>query len=188
MSSCCGSVGLLVLLGVALAFGRPADHVPEELKQPHTLIANVLRLMEPEIGRAPLFSHVTRSINTSCQRKVDIQVMNVTLDIYTRIFSSILKHSHNDDDGKPVLLASVPVTEKQGLQKALNKLKHNMEQLKSELGHLNQNKEDVLSELYKIDVDDPEVQKKALAEYKEIYQEAAVISHRCKPAHSSSAE
>lgn len=80
--------------------------------------------------------------------------MNVTLDIYTRIFSSILKHSHNNDDGKPVLLASVPVTEKQELQKALNKLKHNMEQLKSELGHLNQNKEDVLIELYKIDVSD----------------------------------
>nr|QDO15116.1 interferon gamma 1-like protein [Siniperca chuatsi] len=190
MSSYCGSVCLLVLLGAVLAFGSPVHFISENLRRTHGSIADVLKLTKPAIGRDPLFSSVIRSINTSCQRKEELQLMNVTLDIYTRIFSSILQHNqHHDNALTPALLANLPAAEMAHVESNLSKLKQEMETLKSKLGHLKHDKEDVLSKLSKIDVDDPEVQKKALAQYKEIYQAASVIAtRRCGPTHSSSAE
>ncbi|XP_070785412.1 interferon gamma 1-like [Enoplosus armatus] len=174
MSPCCGSVSLLVLLGVVLAFGSPLHFISNNQRETHRSITAVLKLTRPEVGSNPLFTSVIRNINTSCQRK-ELQLMNVTLDIYMRIFSSILQGNSET----PTLLASLTSTEKSKVENQVENLQRRMEDLKNELNRLNQDREDALSKLKKIEVDDPEVQRKALAEYMEVYQAASVVSHSC---------
>ncbi|XP_070710279.1 interferon gamma 1-like [Pempheris klunzingeri] len=187
MSPCSGSMCLLVLLGVVLTSGGPIHCVSDSLKKAHESIADVLKLTKPEISGYPLFGSVIRSINASCQRKEEIQLMNATLDIYMRIFSSILQHDHS-----AALLDKLSASARPQVESALTELQQEMEKLKRHLGHLNHlnhEREDVLSELNKIKVDDPLVQKKALAQFNEIYQVASVIgSRRCGHAHSRSAK
>ncbi len=78
--------------------------------------------------------------------------MNVTLDVYTRIFSNILQHSEHDNPGTPSLLDQLPEEKRPEVKSRLMKLKHKMETVKSRLGHLGHNKEDVLSKLNEIKV------------------------------------
>ncbi|XP_054480966.1 interferon gamma 1-like [Anoplopoma fimbria] len=188
MSSWCGSLCLLVLLGVALVSGSPCQFVSENMQQTHESIADVLKLKEQEIGSNPLFSSVIKSINTSCQRKV--HVMNATLNVYTRIFSSILQNNQHHDGTRTSLLDGLQSdSERSGVKSALTEYQHKIEELRRHLGQVNQDREDVLSKLKKIEVDDPLVQKRALAQFKEVYQAASLIgSTRCGHAHSSSAE
>nr|QDE10279.1 interferon gamma-related protein [Oplegnathus fasciatus] len=179
MSSCCGSVCLLVLLGVVLTFGSPVQFISDNLERTHKSIEDVLELKALEIGSKPLFSSVIRSINTSCQRKDDIQLMNVTLDIYMRIFSNILQHNEHHNTGSQSLLASLPEEKRSQVTSTLTVLRRETEKVKRHLSHPSHNKEDVLSRLNEIKVDDPLAQKKALAEFLEIYHVASTISHRC---------
>lgn len=79
--------------------------------------------------------------------------MNVTLDIYMRIFSSILQSNH-DEAGSEPLLDHLSDSEKTQVRSDLTKLQKKMEKLKSHLGQLNTHKEDVLSKLNKIQVSD----------------------------------
>ncbi|KAM7367375.1 hypothetical protein PAMP_015280 [Pampus punctatissimus] len=187
MSPYCNSACLLILLGLVVAPGSPFQYVPENLKQIHESIADVLELKQPEIGSNPLFSSVIRSINTSCQRKEDVLLMNATLDVYMRIFSSILQRSHNQRHEKtntPALLDQLSDARRAQVTSALVEFQQKMGKLKRRLSHLGRNKEDVISKLNNIKVDDPVDQRKALAEFKEIYQAASVIGS-CGPAHSS---
>ncbi|XP_040008593.1 interferon gamma 1 [Xiphias gladius] len=176
MSSCCGSVCLLVLLGVALACGSPL-HLPEDLIHLQESIADLLALKEPEIGSKPLFSSVIKSVDTSCQRKEDILLMNATLDVYMHIFSSILQHGHRHHDGTvtSALLKNLPGSERSRVNSALTKLQQKMGELRRRLGQPNHNKQDMLSELNKIKVDDPIDQRKALAEFQQVYRTASLI-------------
>uniref|UniRef100_A0A8C4HEJ7 Interferon gamma n=1 Tax=Dicentrarchus labrax TaxID=13489 RepID=A0A8C4HEJ7_DICLA len=176
MSSSCGSVFLLVLLGVVLASGSPHGSVSRDLTQIHDSIANTLKLKGPEMVNE-LFSSVVKSINTSCQRK-DLQVMNATLDIYTRIFSNILQEHHNQP-GAQSLLESLSDTERVNIMEDLRYLQQKMQTLKETLTHVNHKHEDVMRKLSSIQVEDLMVQKKALAEFKEIYQAASVVHKRC---------
>ncbi|KAM7378544.1 hypothetical protein PAMA_013444 [Pampus argenteus] len=144
-------------------------------------------LKQPEIGSNPLFSSVIRSINTSCQRKEDVLLMNATLDVYMRIFSSILQRSHSQRHEKsntPALLDQLSDARRDQVTRALVEFQQKLGKLKRRLSHLGRNKEDVINKLNNIKVDDPVDQRKALAEFKEIYQAASVIGS-CGPAHSS---
>ncbi|XP_041820257.1 interferon gamma 1-like [Chelmon rostratus] len=187
MSSFRGSVCLLVLLGAVFASGSPAQFIPDQLKQTHKSIADVLELTRSDIVVNPLFSSVIRSINTSLQRK-EAQLMNVTLDVYMQIFSSILQQ-HHDNTGTPTLLSHLTEAERSKVESALKFFQQKIKVLKRRLSQQANDREDVISELNKIQVDDPEAQRKALAQFLEIYQEASVICSRMwRPAHSSSAE
>ncbi|KAK2859201.1 hypothetical protein Q5P01_003821 [Channa striata] len=187
MSSSCSLVCLLVSLGLVLVFGAC---VPENLAQTHESITDVLKLKEPEVGKRPLFGSVIKSINTSCQRKEQVQLMNRTLDIYAHIFSSILQHNQHqthDNNGSPALLEHLSENSRSQVQMDLMKLQQKMENLKRRLNRLHHqqpNYEDVLSQLNKIKVDDALDQRKALAEFNEVYQAACVItSHHCGSSH-----
>ncbi|XP_068565533.1 interferon gamma 1-like [Cebidichthys violaceus] len=188
MSWCCGSLCLLVLLGVAVASRIPCQFVPDTMQQNQESIADVLKLKEQEIGSNPLFGSVIKNINTSCQRKV--HVMNATLDVYIRIFSSILQSDqHHDRTGTPLLDQLRSDDERAKVESVVMSYKQKMEELMRHLSQVNHDREDVLSKLKKIEVDDPLVQRKALAQFKEVYQAASVIGFpRCGHAHSSSAE
>ncbi|XP_067437678.1 myosin-9-like [Thunnus thynnus] len=190
MSPCCGSVCLLVVLGVVVASGNPLQYVSENLKKDHESIADVLKLKETEIGSNPLFSSVIDSIKS--QRKQEVLLMNATLDVYTRIFSSILQHNHNQHHESPLLhdlsdaeIKKNAVSALEKLQQKLQEKRNDLKSCLSHLGHLSHNREDVFNKLNKIKVDDPKDQKKALAEFLEIYQAASVIHSKCSHAHSS---
>ncbi|XP_078099157.1 uncharacterized protein LOC144512342 [Sander vitreus] len=187
MFSCCGSLCLLVVLGVALASGSPVHFVDGNLKQTHESIADVLKLKEHDVGRNPLFSSVINSMNTSCQTKVHL--MNVTLNIYTQIFSSILQPGkHHGLTQTSGLLTQLSVGERSNVESRLTELQQKMEKLKGHLNEVYHDRESVLAKLNSIEVSDTLVQKKALAQYREVYQAASVIGSRCGPIHSSSAE
>lgn len=79
--------------------------------------------------------------------------MNVTLDIYMRIFSSILQHGQGQDEAGP-LLGQVPDLRRSEVEEKLQKLQHSMGLLKRNLSHLNQDKEDLIGKLNKIKVRD----------------------------------
>ncbi|KAL7370655.1 hypothetical protein ABVT39_006892 [Epinephelus coioides] len=144
-------------------------------------------LKQAEIGSSPLFDSVIKSINTSCQRKVHL--MNVTLDVYTRIFTSILQHNQHQDKTRTHLLDQLSDQESSQVVSVVTELQKNIQELKKHLSHVSHERQDLLSKLNTIDVDDPVVQRKALAEFKEVYQAASVIGHpSCGHAHASSAE
>ncbi|XP_072233550.1 interferon gamma 1 [Leuresthes tenuis] len=179
MASHSGVVHLLVLVGVALASGGPIQFISEHLKGAHGSITEELELKRPEIGLHPLFSSVIASINNSCQRQTDMQLVNATLDVYMRIFSSILLHSHHKHHGTTHtsgLLNRLSTPKRSEVTSALKELQKLMENLRNYLNRQNNDTEDVLSKLNKIKVDDPMVQRKALAEFMEVYQAASVIS------------
>uniref|UniRef100_A0A3Q3IBJ2 Uncharacterized protein n=1 Tax=Monopterus albus TaxID=43700 RepID=A0A3Q3IBJ2_MONAL len=169
MSSCCGSVCLLVLLGVVLAFGSPLPHSPSVVMD-HYVVQESLKFCS--------------LISSSPQRKEQVQLMNATLDIYTHIFSSILQHSHHQHHDRthvPALLDQLKEPKKSQVVSALTELRDKMEKLKKHLGrldHQNLDQENVLSDLKKIMVDDPVDQRKALAQFREVYQAAAVVASR----------
>ncbi|KAM4569894.1 uncharacterized protein PAE49_009199 [Odontesthes bonariensis] len=181
MASHSGLVHLLVLVGVALACGGPIQFISEHLRGTHGSITDKLELKRPEIGLHPLFSSVIASINNSCQRQADMQLINATLDVYTRIFSSILLHSHHNHHGTTHasgLLDHLSGPKRSEVTSAVKDLQKLMEGLRSYLNRQNKNddKEDVLGKLNKMKVDDPMVQRKALAEFMEVYQAASVVS------------
>uniref|UniRef100_A0A3B3XUU5 Uncharacterized protein n=1 Tax=Poecilia mexicana TaxID=48701 RepID=A0A3B3XUU5_9TELE len=168
MPSCSVSLGLLVLLGGVLAYALPFQAISENLKQSHETIATDLGLTQLEVNRDPLFDFVIRTINTSCQRKEDIVLLNATLDVYMRIFSSVRHHKH--------LLNKLSESKQTEVRENLKNLESKAKELKSRLVCQNQNIEDALSELERIKVDDPMVQKKALAQFLQIYQAASVVA------------
>ncbi|XP_008399113.1 uncharacterized protein LOC103459382 [Poecilia reticulata] len=180
MPSCSVSLGLLVLLGGVLAYALPFQAISENLKRSHETIATDLGLTQLDVNRDPLFDFVIRTINTSCQRKEDIQLMNATLDVYMRIFSYV-RHHH----GKH-LLDKLSESKRTEVKEILKNLENKAKELKSRLICQNQNIEDALSELERIKVtffffflcyvDDPTVQKKALAQFLQIYQAASVVA------------
>ncbi|KAI4787986.1 hypothetical protein KUCAC02_036135 [Chaenocephalus aceratus] len=159
-------VCLLVFLGAALVSGKPCLYIGEHLKESHEYISNVLSLKGQDVGLDPLFSDVIRS-NSSLQIKINL--INATLEVYRRIFSSILRQ---DNQG---LLENLSETDRKKVTKEVEVLEHKIEYLTKTLGHVNHDKENILSKLQKIQVDDPLVQKKALAEFKEVFQAANVI-------------
>lgn len=181
MSSCSVSVYVLVLLGAVLVSGAPRQHVSRTLTDMQELIANELGLKQPEVGNTELFGFVN-SINTSCERKNDIELMITTLDVYKHIFSSIMQHSSNHQHhGKPVasvgLLDQVSDSKRSEIESALQSLQHKMGTLNDHLNRLNRHKEEILGKLKQIKVDDLMDQKRALAEYLGVFQAASVIAH-----------
>ncbi|KAM9704847.1 uncharacterized protein ACNS7B_001270 isoform 2-T2 [Menidia menidia] len=178
-----GAVRLLVLLGVALASGGPLHFISDSLRLTHGSIADELELKLPAVGLHPLFSSVLQSINNSCLQN-DAQLINATLDVYTRIFSSILPHGHHKTHGKghaSGLLEDLPEPKRSKVTSALKELKKLLDDLKRHLNRpVNDNKEAVLRELSEMQVDDTMVQRKALAEFIEVYQAASVVSsYKC---------
>uniref|UniRef100_A0A3Q3N7Y3 Uncharacterized protein n=1 Tax=Mastacembelus armatus TaxID=205130 RepID=A0A3Q3N7Y3_9TELE len=171
MTSCYGSVCLLVLLGVVLAFGSPVQL--DTLTRTHTSISDLLQLKEPEVGSKPLFSSVIENIRTSCQRKEQIQLINATLDIYMHIFSSILEHHQNHGKtGSSLLLDQLTQPMRSQVELDLMKLQQEMEEVRRHLGHLDHQKHNQKN------VDDPLDQRKALAEFREVYRAACVVASR----------
>ncbi|XP_071397317.1 interferon gamma 1-like [Centroberyx affinis] len=178
---------LLVLLGVLVLSCGPVQSrycrfVSENLKQTHESIAEPLELKQPVVSSRPLFSPLIQSINGSCQRREQVLVINATLDVYLRIFSSVLQQNQNQNQipgQNPVLLDQLPAESRSQVLSALVDLQQKMMKLKK---HLNLEREDtlksVLSTLDKMDVDDLIVQKKALAEFTLVYQAASVIGSK----------
>lgn len=79
--------------------------------------------------------------------------MNVTLDVYTRIFSNILQHNVHLNTGTPSLLANLNEHKRSQVMSKLMTLQKGMERIKKRLGHLSRdNSEDVLSKLNEIRV------------------------------------
>uniref|UniRef100_A0A3B5B7X3 Interleukin-5 n=1 Tax=Stegastes partitus TaxID=144197 RepID=A0A3B5B7X3_9TELE len=187
MFSSSGSMCLLVLLGVALAASCPVQYVSDNLKKIHGLVADELALRGPDVGARPLFSRVIKSINTSCQRVENLQLVNATLDVYMRIFSSILQQDGQQQQqhhaGRTgTLLEQLPDSQRSKVESAVTKMQQKMEAVKNHLRPQNHNRDDVFQELSEINkkVDEPTVQKKALAEFIEVFQMASVIgSHHC---------
>uniref|UniRef100_A0A3B4UQF2 Uncharacterized protein n=1 Tax=Seriola dumerili TaxID=41447 RepID=A0A3B4UQF2_SERDU len=136
----------------------------------------VRKLMETEIGTEPLFDSVTRSINTSCQKKEDIMLINATLGVYMSIFSSILQHSH-DHTGTSTLLGQVPVSDRSKVKSWVKQLQEETKVLRRELVKVNNNQEDMLRELTKIKVDDPIDQRRALAEFQAVSRAASLLGN-----------
>lgn len=82
--------------------------------------------------------------------------MNMTLDIYMRIFSSILKeHQHNqprDNGESSSLLDKLSSHDRSVALQNLGELRNKMEILRRHLGHLTHDRDDVISKLNKIEV------------------------------------
>ncbi|KAM3587579.1 uncharacterized protein V6R79_009401 [Siganus canaliculatus] len=154
MSPTWASVYILVLLGaVYAASAKSIHHNPENLKTVHDSIANTLELTQTELFSNQPFTAVIECIINSCQESENLHLMNVTLDVYMKIFSSILKHG--DEAGS--LLNQLPSNKRSKVESDLKTLQSGMKSLKSLLGHPNQNqdREKVLNELDQIDKSPP---------------------------------
>ncbi|CAN9508376.1 unnamed protein product [Ophioblennius macclurei] len=158
---------LLVLLGATLASGNP-QYVSQEFKNKVDSLSTQLGLTKPAIGNNPLFKAVIRNINTSCQRRHDIQLMNATLDVYLRVFSSIL----GQEDSPSSLLAD------QGVKESILYMQDKMVDLQKKMNSISFHRDDLLGRLSRIPVDDSVVQRKALAELLEVYQAVSVVTSR----------
>ncbi|XP_041834093.1 uncharacterized protein LOC121635099 [Melanotaenia boesemani] len=162
----------------------PAQYFSKDLKDTLESIADELKLTQPEIGTNPLFGSVVSSINNSCQRQTEMQLMNATLDVYMQIFGNIFQHihhNHQDRSQNAGVLDHLSTTKRSEVISTLKWLRREMEELKSHMSCQNhKSPEDVYNMLNRIKVDDPVVQRKALAEFLEVYQAASVITcNRC---------
>uniref|UniRef100_A0A667WRH5 Interleukin-6 n=1 Tax=Myripristis murdjan TaxID=586833 RepID=A0A667WRH5_9TELE len=173
--SACVSVCVLVLLGALVASGSPVHSqchfVPNGLEEKIKSITEPLELKETAIGGHQLFIPLIDSINCSCQSRERALVLNATLDVYLRIFSRLLQETRG-----PELLEPLADAARTAVVKTLAHLQHKVEELKR---HLNLDRQDTLrrtlSTLDRMNVDDVKVQKKALAEFRWIFQTASVI-------------
>uniref|UniRef100_A0A3Q3CI94 Uncharacterized protein n=1 Tax=Haplochromis burtoni TaxID=8153 RepID=A0A3Q3CI94_HAPBU len=158
MSPCSTLACLLVLLGAVLAASG--------MTQKQALIAHEL------VSLPPFFAP---------QRNDVIELIHTSLDVYKRIFSSILAHSNHHTQGESTasvgLLDQVSDSKRSEVESALKNLQDKMEDLKNRLTHVNHNKEEILHRLNQIKVDDLMAQKRALAEYLGVFQAASVIAH-----------
>uniref|UniRef100_A0A3B4G1J8 Uncharacterized protein n=1 Tax=Pundamilia nyererei TaxID=303518 RepID=A0A3B4G1J8_9CICH len=154
MSPCSTLACLLVLLGAVLA----ASGFPRHRRAPCVSVSQ----------------HVS-------ERMTQKQLIHTSLDVYKRIFSSILAHSNHHTQGESTasvgLLDQVSDSKRSEVESALKNLQDKMEELKNRLTHVNHNKEEILYRLNQIKVDDLMAQKRALAEYLGVFQAASVIAH-----------
>uniref|UniRef100_A0A3Q1EQY8 Uncharacterized protein n=1 Tax=Acanthochromis polyacanthus TaxID=80966 RepID=A0A3Q1EQY8_9TELE len=176
MFSFAGSICLLVLMGVVLAIKRGLKH---DIFWTHL---NFFFFFWVTLVR---FINI-KSVNNNKmfffhQRGENLQLMNATLDVYIRIFSSILQNQNQQQHhgtGSSALLGQLPDGRRSEVEAALMKLQQKMENLKNHMNPRIHNRDEVLNRLNKIRVDDPMVQKKALAEFAEVFQTASVIGSR----------
>uniref|UniRef100_A0A8C5D2H3 Uncharacterized protein n=2 Tax=Gouania willdenowi TaxID=441366 RepID=A0A8C5D2H3_GOUWI len=129
------SLCLLVLLGAVLVSAAPKQFITENLKSSQNLIADELGLKKPEVGSSPLFSSIIKSFNTTCQTSEDLELINATMDVYARIFSSVLhqNQSHHHLQGAPSLLSHVSDAQRSNVVSELTSLQQVMENLRSRL-------------------------------------------------------
>ncbi|XP_029681414.1 uncharacterized protein [Takifugu rubripes] len=175
------TICLLVLLGAVMTLGAPCQYISKNLKQNHDSVARGLKLTQVDLITDPLFIS-----NNSCQRYNDVRLMSATLEVYAHIFSSILQQNQQPDQ-TDTLLDQVPESQRSSLEDKLRALQQMMEHLKRHLRQVNQEREEVMVKLKAIKVDDIMVQRRALAEFKEIFQAASLIGS-CGSAHCSSSE
>ncbi|KAM8884845.1 uncharacterized protein ACB058_000850 [Synchiropus picturatus] len=147
----------LALLGVWMAHGH--NMIPMRMRNAHKNISITLNLTESEIIGKPLFKHAKS--DESCQRNV--QLMNATLGVYKCIISNMLQQH----------------TRWHKLEGELKYLHGKTDLLMTKLGQIVFDKKDNLSWHNKIKEDDLTHQKRALAQFLEMYQEAAVVRERC---------
>lgn len=76
--------------------------------------------------------------------------MSVTLDIYTRIFSRVLREDQPDQGD--TLLDQVPLSQRAKVEDTLQDLQQKMEMLKRDLKQMNQGREEVMAQLMSIKV------------------------------------
>lgn len=94
------------------------------------------------------------------QRKEDIRLINATLDVYKRVFSSILHHQQQQHGGEAAasgLLDKLSSSNRTRVQAHLEKLQNKMEELRGRLSRMNQDRrdeQDMLSKLKNIKVSD----------------------------------
>ncbi|XP_060924184.1 uncharacterized protein LOC132998485 [Limanda limanda] len=119
-------------------------------------------------------------LTSNLPRKEDIKLMNATLDVYMRIFSSILQHSHLQHNGRAsssALLKQLSPSDQKWVRLVLEEKKEEMEKLRRNLSRVRPDNEDMISQLSKIKVDDPMDQRKALAEFGLVYLAASRVAH-----------
>uniref|UniRef100_A0A3B4AUK6 Uncharacterized protein n=1 Tax=Periophthalmus magnuspinnatus TaxID=409849 RepID=A0A3B4AUK6_9GOBI len=117
-------------------------------------LINVLILQDlthPDVGSSPLFTSVIRSLNSSCQQ--DVMLLNATLDVYMRIFNNLLHHSPH----------SAPLLQQMGSSEVEN-VKNIIKKIRK---HISKRHCLICLFIY-FQVDEPLVQRKALAELNEV--------------------
>uniref|UniRef100_A0A8C7Y8K1 Uncharacterized protein n=1 Tax=Oryzias sinensis TaxID=183150 RepID=A0A8C7Y8K1_9TELE len=180
MSSCTGALLLLILTGLVMASAAHRNYVSDNMRYAHNYVAHRLNLTKPHIGNDPLFTFIKN--NASCLRQHNLSLFNKTLDIYLRMFSIIL-----DDTTTSPLLKPLSGKVQEAVKSNLTELHRKVLELKDLLqgqnprhhrpGHRSK-RENLLSKLDNIQVDDVLNQKKALAELKVFYQAASVCHYR----------
>lgn len=85
------------------------------------------------------------------QRKADIQLMNATLDVYTRMLSSILQQHHSGPEASR-LLDTVPTQNRSKVEEAVRNLQQEMKELQRNLNQEHHSREEMMLELSKIRV------------------------------------
>lgn len=85
------------------------------------------------------------------QRKADIQLMNATLDVYTRMLSSILQQHHGGPEASR-LLDTVPSQNRSKVEEAVRNLQQEMKELQRNLNQEHHSREEMMLELSKIRV------------------------------------
>lgn len=103
-----------------------------------------------EMSRAFSRGKTSFSFIRFLQRRDDVQLMSAALDVYTHIFSSILGHQQTEKSN--TLLAQVSPSQRPKVKEALQHLQKKMEELKTNLSQMNQEREEVLTKLKNIEV------------------------------------
>lgn len=85
------------------------------------------------------------------QRRDEVQLMKVTLDVYKRIFSNILQQNQHHT-GARSLLDQVPQSKRSEVEATLQDLQQKMVRLEGHLSHLNHDQEHMISALNTIKV------------------------------------
>ncbi|XP_061523505.1 uncharacterized protein LOC133397065 isoform X2 [Phycodurus eques] len=163
---------LLVLLGALVAWANRVDPHPE-LRE---ILENISGIVDVKsVNGIPPFNGVIRSIK-ACQNREEVKLVNATLQVYMRVLESILRPAPGQHTA---LLDSVPEATREHLRHNVGQLTNKMRHLTDKLARRHcPDVPNVLHQLSQLKVDDVMFQKRALSQFLEVYNMAAVIGSR----------
>ncbi|XP_070978472.1 interferon gamma 1-like [Oncorhynchus clarkii lewisi] len=156
-----------------VVLGRPHDSgadlgarfVSGNMEKDIESLEGPLNLLDPNLVSQPVFLELMRELDGKFEKHEQWLLLNATLDVYLNIFSNILKENH-------------PEEVKQGL----SRLRREVEDLKRRC--YQDRLKMKIQDLADIKTNDAVVQRKAVNEFKEVYQRAsqlgAILHQRAK--------
>ncbi|XP_071190406.1 interferon gamma 1-like [Salvelinus alpinus] len=151
---------VLVCLGFCsvVVLGRPhhSNFVPKNMQRDIDTLKGPLNLLDTNLVSQPIFLELMVELDVKFEKHEQWLLLNATLDVYLNIFSNMLKENHPEE-----------------VKQDLSRLRGKVEDLKR--SYYQDRVKMKIQDLVDIKTNDAVVQRKAVNEFKVVYQRASQL-------------